>query len=128
MTIKGKLLIILTFFLGLVAGMLIDGLVSGKLAIYERYFRDPEKAALLKELDERLSLTSEQKQSLNEILEDGRRKILELRKTVRPQFAKIRNETRQKIREILTGQQRDRLEQLLKEFDQERERRAKTGI
>ena len=112
-------LVLASFLLGLAAGFTVDSLLAGRVLLYQRYFSETDKAVLVRQLKERLVLSSDQERQLDQILEESRKEVLALRRIVRPQFRQIRQETRKRIRAFLTNEQNKEFEQLLKEFDLE---------
>lgn len=76
---------------------------------------NPEKRMhwMLERLTSKLHLTADQTKQVADILEAGRKKMMDLRLETRPKFEGIRNETNAAIRKILNPDQQstfDRLE------------------
>jgi Spy/CpxP family protein refolding chaperone len=74
-------------------------------------------------LTRELRLTAEQRQQLGVILDDTEKGYRQVRERVRPEFETVRQSGREKIRAILTVEQRARFEELVRQLDEERARR-----
>lgn len=121
---RGKLLVFAVFLVGCVVGAVLDNL-------YEtRWNADPDNRRSVRELqqlDDLLNLTPEQKQQRDSILEASRpdfeKLFAENRELLKPnnrKYAELNQQTRNKIREILTEEQ-------AKTYDEFYERRRQRG-
>jgi gas vesicle protein len=70
-----------------------------------------------------LQLTDAQRVQVDTIIERHRQRVSALWKEVRPQYEQMKQNLRQEIRGVLTGQQRARYEELVREHDSRRGRR-----
>lgn len=116
------------FVIGFVAGAL-------SLNLYQQWMgpNSPERGGdpsnrILKKMDDRLSLTSEQESQIRGILEDTFRKYKEIRgemeprvKEFEPRFNEARQQGRDKMRAVLTAEQLPKFEEMVQEQDRARE-------
>lgn len=127
MTDRPRALIVLiaVFLLGCLSGVL-GGYIWSKRSAAEpppmmrdgRQARGPGR----QRMPNFLSLTPEQERRFREIMEESRRKLMELQKEQMPKVEAIRNETNRKFLEILDEEQRRKFEAFLKEWENRRER------
>ena len=106
----------------LVAALFASGVAVGALGMHLYYFeklsgpRDrgpgPPPPVMGRWLTERLDLSKEQQQRVEEILEESHRRSSEIRRSLRPQVEQLMNETRDQVVEVLTPQQRQEFERL----------------
>lgn len=78
-------------------------------------------------LERRLELTSEQREQIGQIMREGQERIRELRSTIDPQLRKELQQTRESIRAVLTPEQRERFERMMKRPSRRTERSEGTG-
>ena len=104
------------FLLGFVAGALA-------LNVYRGWARRPAAAreARFEQMSERLQLNAEQKTKVQQILGDTREQLRALRKGSEPRVNEIRQQTDQKLQQVLTPDQWQRFQQMRNEM---RERRG----
>jgi len=123
---SATLLLLATFALGGISGSIAYYLyhVRPTAAQSQRNSRGGGPHNPVDELAAGLQLNMEQKQKLSVIIEQSGEKYRKLSRDFRPQYESIRLETRQAIREILTPEQRDRFENIIR---QEQERRRPRG-
>ncbi len=69
-----------------------------------------------------LGLTPEQERRFRDIMEESRRKLMDLQKEQMPKVEAIRNETNRRFLEVLSEEQRKKFEAFLKEWQARRER------
>ena len=74
-------------------------------------------------LTQELRLTAEQQTQLSGILRDTRASLDALRQQMDPQFEEARLQNRERLRQVLTPEQRPRLESFYQRRDEERRRR-----
>jgi len=74
-------------------------------------------------LDRELKLTPEQRQQLEVILDETAAGYRGIRERVGPEYEAVRQAGREKIRALLTPEQRARFEELVRAIDEERARR-----
>lgn len=85
------------------------------------------KGATLDKLTQQLQLTPSQRDSLDAILDEGGKRMKELSQVVRPKFQEIKKQTRDRIRGILSPEQRTAFEKVVEEEDRKREAQKKSG-
>jgi Spy/CpxP family protein refolding chaperone len=120
---KGRvyLYFVLTFLLGIIvggAGMFYYGWHTG------RWRRGFSKERVVNHLQHELSLSNDQVQQLNRIIDDSSQKYRQLRQQVDPQFQTLREDTDNRIRQILNPTQLEKFNGLVRQH-QERARRHK---
>jgi len=124
-TRRAALYLLLVFVLGLAIGSL--GLLwAGKHGWVPRGWwgrgsSGPQDAVAW--LDRELKLTPEQRQQLEAILDEMAAGYRGIRERVGPEYEAVRQAGREKIRAILTPEQRARFEELVRGLDEERARR-----
>jgi Spy/CpxP family protein refolding chaperone len=118
-------LLVLIFLLGTAVGalgyrvLLNKGYVAGVRSGTAPRHRDEAITRFTHELD----LNPNQAQQLNSILEQSEEKFRDLNRSVKPQADAIRLESRNKIRAILTNEQKPKFEEMLRKMDEERQQR-----
>ena len=65
-------------------------------------------------LQSELRLTQEQREQIEGIMADGQERIQKVRQRIEPEIRKEMTESRERIRDVLTQEQRERFEQLMK--------------
>ena len=70
----------------------------------------------VEQLDVALHLTPDQRQKISKIIADGQERNHDLWKLVSPQFRGVMQEVRQRIRAVLTPEQRRQFEELMKQL------------
>jgi Spy/CpxP family protein refolding chaperone len=121
MTRRAYVYFILTFLLGIVVGgsaVLFYGWHSG------RWHRRPDRQRIVRHFTRELNLTADQTTQLDKIMEESFKKTAEQRDQVEPQFKAIREETSNRIRQILTPEQLTKFNEMVRRFE---ERRSKQG-
>lgn len=108
-----------TFLLGVLAGgagMLFYGwrMVPPKESMQER---------ILRRMTRNLDLNPNQVQQIRAIMEGTGSKIDALRKQHRPEFDAILTESRDRIRKLLTPEQATKFDEMVKKFEERRNRR-----
>jgi hypothetical protein len=111
------LMLFLTFGLGMVAGVVSYYLYQTRAAAANppRNNRNPRN--ITEELAHGLNLDAAQKEKLGEIISRSRERYKALSHQFRPQYEMIRDQTRQEIRQILRGDQKEHLEEIFRSMD-----------
>jgi len=120
MTRRAYVYFILTFLLGVIvggAGVLFYGWYGG------HWHRGFEKQRIVRHLSQELKLTDAQVKQLDQIVDDSMKKFMELRKQVDPQFEAVREESNNRIRQILTPDQLTKFNEMLRRFEERRKGR-----
>lgn len=110
-------LLVLIFLFGMATGAL-----SYRLFEVKGYYRS--RGNTLQKFTRELGLSAEQSRRLSTILEESENRFHELNKSVKPQADAIRQESRNKIRAMLTDVQKPKFEEMLKKMDEERSKRG----
>jgi Spy/CpxP family protein refolding chaperone len=74
-----------------------------------------------------LSLSPDQQKQLETIFNDMRDHYQALHQKLDPEYEQVRQQGRERIRQILTTEQRPKFEDLLRQIDEDRRRRAAEG-
>jgi Spy/CpxP family protein refolding chaperone len=133
-TTKARLLVVSVFVIGFLAGAL-------SLNLYQQWIspNSPERGGdpsnrILKKMDERLSLTTEQEAQIKSILEETFSKYKDIRsemeprvKEFEPRFNEARQQGRDRMRAVLSAEQLPKFEEMVKEQDRMRENREEHG-
>ena len=133
-TTKARFLVVSVFLIGFVAG-------AFSLNLYHQWMgsNSPERGGdpsnrILKKMDDRLSLTTEQEAQIKSILEDTFKKYKDIRsemeprvKEFEPRFNEARQQGRDKMRAVLSEEQLPKYEEMVQEQDRMREERGEHG-
>ena len=114
MTRRAYVYFILTFLLGVVvggAGVLFYGWYGG------HWHRGFDKQRIVRHLSRELNLTAAQVKQLDQIMDDSMKRFRELRKQSQPQFDAAREESNNRIRQILNPEQLAKFNEMLRRFD-----------
>jgi len=74
-----------------------------------------------------LNLTPDQQGQIQAILNDTRAHYAALHEKLDPEYEQVRQQGRDRIRQLLTPEQRPKFEDLLRQMDEERRQRASEG-
>jgi Spy/CpxP family protein refolding chaperone len=113
----------LTFLLGLIAGSAGAFFYAWNSGHWRRGGFDAKR--VVTHLKQELNLNDQQAQQVTEILVDAGKKYADLQKQVEPQFTAIREETRTRIRQILTPDQVTKFNELVRRVDERRKGRKR---
>ena len=124
-TRKAALWVGLVFLLGLALGGL-----GGYVFAHQKYTVTnagpttdaARRAQKVQELTTLANLTQEQSQQVDAIIADIQSQMKGIRKTVDPQLSEVREKGRDRIRAILTGEQKPKFEEFIRKLDEERKR------
>jgi len=118
---KAFLLVLLVFALGIALGAVGTYVVTTRvLAARPQLNTVPNRVALF---TRDLNLNADQQKQIQEILTETRARYAEIHSQADPEYEKARHEGREKIRQILTPEQRPKFEDMLRRFDEERRSR-----
>ncbi len=112
-------LLVLCFLFGAVSGTVYETMASKETKRPRRV----RTSDVIKQID----MTEAQRTQLNTVLEDGRKRMIELNSSMRPELSMIRKETRAQIREILTIEQRADFDELIAAKDKARRLHSESG-
>jgi len=125
---KARLIVVSVFVIGFAAGALA-------LNLYQQLSRSSDKNTprngaelLLKRMNEKVGLASDQQEQIKQILDETADKYKDIRKEMdpvvkpfEPRFNSVRQESRDRIRALLTAEQLPKYEQMVTEHDKMRE-------
>jgi len=132
--LKGKIVVFAVFFIGIIMGMLIINFYETRVAGSPPDLSDQRGLTSARERDvntvhDYLGLTQEQRERVDEILEEGRRQVRELRAETRPKVQAIEENTQAQIRAVLNPDQIARYEKFRRDVQERRSqaRRSRRG-
>lgn len=126
--LKGSLLLLLAFGLGVVGGAVGFGVYHTRFGDW----RSPGGTAgfqerVLSRLTKELDLRQEQQQKVEAVLEEARQDFAKLREEIGPKFRDIRNRTRDNIRAVLSAAQQVKFDKVAQEWERRAERWRNRG-
>jgi uncharacterized membrane protein len=116
---KARLIILATFALGMLTGVL------GTTLFMPRPASPAGPQGMVDELAAAVRLDTAQRTQVQQILAETRQQYQEIQKQVRPQFNDIRSASRTRIRALLTPDQQLLYDEWLRQRDAKREQRLK---
>lgn len=125
---KAFLLVFVLFILGIALGSLGTYVVTSEAqAARPHASLSHNYAGTVAMFTHGLSLSPDQQKQLEVIFNDMRDHYDALHQKLDPEYEKVRQQGRERIRQILTSDQRPKFEDLLRQIDEERRRRAVEG-
>jgi len=119
---KAFLLVFLVFVLGIALGSVGTYVVTTRVhAARPQAARNPANRMALWTRD--LNLNTEQQKQIETILNDTRARYAAIRKQADPEYEKVRQESRERIRKVLTPEQGPKFEELLLRLEEARRKR-----
>ncbi len=106
-------LLVLCFLVGAVTGTVYESLASGSSR--KRHVRMSDMVA-------KLDLSVAQKAELDKVLAEGRKCMVDLNTTYRPEFENVKQTTRAQIQDLLTDDQRTEFDRMLAQQQDRRHR------
>jgi flagellar basal body-associated protein FliL len=79
-----------------------------------------KRAQKVQELTSLVNLTSEQSQQVDAVIADIQSQMKTIKKTIDPQLSELREKGRERIRAILSAEQRPKFEAYMQKLDEER--------
>ena len=121
--LKGALLLVLAFLLGVASGALGLGVYQARTG-WMGARRDPARFQqfMLTRLTRELDLRDDQRQQVEAILRESGQEFARLREEIRPRSREICSRTRGRIRALLDPGQQERFEALTQEWERQAER------
>ena len=121
---KALLLVILVFALGIALGAVGTYVVTTRVLAARPLSSAPSSAANRVAMYTRdLNLNSDQQKQIEQILSDTRARYTELHDKLDPEYEQVRQQGRDRVRQLLTADQRPKFEDLLRRMDEDRRRR-----
>jgi Spy/CpxP family protein refolding chaperone len=125
---KAVLLVSILFVLGIALGSMGTYLVTTQVqAARPHPSLSHNYAGTVAMYTRGLSLSPDQQKQLEAIFNDVRGNYEALHKKLDPEYEQVRQQGRERIRQILTPEQRPKFEDLLRQIDEDRRRRAAEG-
>src|ERR1017187_3826337 len=119
---KAFLLVFVVFVLGIALGSVGTYVVTTRVhAARPQAVHNPANRMAL--FTRNLNLNSEQQKQIETILNDTRARYAEIHKQADPEYENARHESRERIRQVLTPEQKPKFEDLLQRMDAERRKR-----
>jgi Spy/CpxP family protein refolding chaperone len=119
---KAFLLVFLVFVLGIALGSVGTYVVTTRVhAAFTQAVHNPPNPMPIFTRD--LNLSPEQQKKVETILDDTRARYAEIHKRADPEYENARHEARERIRQVLTPEQKPKFEDLLQRMDAERRKR-----
>jgi Spy/CpxP family protein refolding chaperone len=120
---KGTLLLLLAFGLGIVGGAVGFGVYHARFGDW----RSPEGAArfqdrIVSRLTKELDLGSEQRQQVEAVLKEAGQEFTRLRDEIGPRFREIRDRSKARIRAVLDAAQQTKFDTVSQEWERRIER------
>jgi flagellar basal body-associated protein FliL len=81
-----------------------------------------KRAQKVQELTSLVNLTPEQSQQVDAVIADVQVQMKSIKKTLDPQLGEVREKGRERIRAILSAEQRPKFEEFIRKLDEERKR------
>ena len=125
---KAVLLVLVLFALGIALGSVGTYVVTTEVqAARPHASLSHNYAGTVALFTQGLSLSSDQEKQLEVIFNDMRDHYDALHAKLDPEYEQVRQQGRERIRQILTSEQRPKFEELLRQIDEDRRRRAMEG-
>ena len=125
---KAVLLVSILFVLGIALGSMGTYLVTTQVqAARPHASLSHNYAGTVAMYTRGLSLSPDQEKQLEAIFNDVRGHYEALHKKLDPEYEQVRQQGRERIRQILTPEQRPKFEDILRQIDEDRRRRAVEG-
>jgi Spy/CpxP family protein refolding chaperone len=126
-SIQAKLLVFAVFFLGIASGVLIANFYTTRVSSTPDLNRPapPQQAQRdINKFYDFLGLTKDQREQMHQIGEETQQEFRDLRMETQPRYQAIQEQSREKIRAILSDEQRTKYDEWRRQRDEERRKRA----
>jgi len=120
---KAFLLVILVFVLGIALGGVGMYLVTTRVQAARSQSSVLNHANTMALFTRDMNLNPDQQKQIQAILSDTRAHYAELHDKLDPEYERVRQAGRERIRQVLTVEQKPKFEDLLRQMDEERRRR-----
>jgi len=122
---KAVLLVSVLFVLGIALGSVGTYVVTTRvLAARPQATLAHNPAHTMRMFTRDLNLTADQQSQIQAILNDTRAQYAGLHEKLDPEYEQVRQQGREKIRQLLTPDQRPKFEELLRQMDEDRRQRG----
>jgi Spy/CpxP family protein refolding chaperone len=125
---KAFLLVFVLFILGIALGSVGTYLVTLRVQAARpqaTLARNPGHTMAMFTRD--LNLNPDQQSQIQAILNDTRARYAALHEKLDPEYEQVRHQGRERIRQVLTPEQRPKFEELLRQMDEDRRQRQATS-
>ncbi len=124
---KAVLLVFVLFVLGIALGSLGTYVVTTRvLAARPQATLARNPAHTMRMYTRDLNLNPDQQNQIQAILNDTRARYAGLHEKLDPEYEQVRQQGRDRIRQVLTPEQRPKFEELLRQMDEDRRQRQAT--
>jgi len=121
---KAFLMVFVLFILGIALGSVGTYLVTMRVQAARPIAAMAHNPAHTMEMFTRnLNLSGDQQTQIQAILNDMRGRYAELHEKLDPEYEQVRQQGRERIRQLLTSDQRPKFEDLLRQIDEDRRKR-----
>ena len=124
---KAVVLVFVVFVLGIALGALGTYVVTTRVLAARPNVGSRTPANTVAMFTRDLNLNPDQQKQIQAILSDTRARYAALHDKLDPEYEQVRHEGRERVREVLTPEQRPKFEDLLRRMDEERKRRQAEG-
>ncbi len=125
---KAVLLVVVLFVLGVAVGGLGTYAVTTRvMAARPQMSLSHNPGQVMARFTRELALTPDQQNQIQAIFNDTRGKYAQLHERLDPEYEQVRQQGRQRIRQVLTSEQLPKFEELLRQLDEERRQRNAEG-
>jgi hypothetical protein len=121
---EAAILFFLVFLLGVLFGGVGNHLWNQRVAGQPRVVTNPTRSEIITSCTHELQLTPDQQKQLGSIIDDTRDKWIALYSPLDAQREAIRQEGRQRIREILNPAQQQKFDAFMRQLDEQRKKDA----
>ena len=125
---KARVIVVSVFVIGFVAGALALNLYQRLTSSGNKDMPHNGTEFLIKRMNDKVGLTSEQQEQIKKILDETNDKYRDIRKDMEPRikdfeprFNTVRQESRDRVRALLTPDQLPKYEQMVQDHDKMRE-------
>ena len=122
---KASVLVLAVFLLGLLVGGLGVHVMRSLAAPPPSAPMPTTSDEVVKQLDAKCSLTSEQEKQIRAIMDDVMAQYRQLYEPIRPQIEEVRQAGRQRMRGVLSPEQLPKFEEYLRHMDEERKKQER---
>src|SRR6202162_157624 len=119
---EAAILVFVVFLLGVLLGGIGNHLWGERVWGKQTTTSQPTKGQIVGDLTKELQLTPEQQKQLAAIVDDTRAQWRALYSTIEPQHEQIRQQSRDRIRALLTPEQKPKFEEFMKHIDEPRQK------
>jgi Spy/CpxP family protein refolding chaperone len=119
---EAAILVLVVFLLGVLLGGVGNHLWGERVWGKQITTGQPTKGQIVSDLTKELQLTPDQQKQLTIIVDDTRSQWRTLYSTIEPEHEKIRKQSRDRVRAILTPEQKPKFEEFMKHLDEQRQK------